>query len=159
MCCIDDIGYQYEDFFQSLKSCLPQSLAYVYLHKEGSVYHRVEPRHPFVVIRDYLQLLPAAAKFHRATPNIADRVIGIFLSCFALVGVILMLEKMKFLRCCSWNRSNNEPAAMSVSYSPMSRRLKNLQYRMNSYFYDDLEFEEELDENENDHENEESEEN
>jgi hypothetical protein len=86
-------GYANEDYTSALTSCMPADIAYI--HAGGEFYYMIEPRHPFVVNSEYLQVIPAAKYPPSRGILTSDWVIGSLLLLLVSAGLVLGLRNLK----------------------------------------------------------------
>lgn len=88
-------NYQLEELSSALRSCMSEKDGFLY--KGGLDYYRVRPRHPFVLTREYLQVIPPAAPVKATKSDLTDLTIALGLLLFAVVGLCLSLYRLKLL--------------------------------------------------------------
>lgn len=109
-------GYQLESYTSALRSCTPES-GPSFVHEQAGQYLLLAPRHPFVVVRDYLQPIPDPVPLLSAAYDPADVAIASALLVGALVGFALMFYK---LYCFEWMLRNFNVAHAPKIHHPLS---------------------------------------
>jgi len=108
--CMDN--YSNEDYVSALASCLPGAVAFVHVPNTQDMYLRLEPRSPFAVHTEYLQVIPPARYPISQGILTADWLLGIGLLLVVAAGGLRAMFKLKLHEagcwCCARSNSAGE---------------------------------------------------
>jgi len=113
--CMDN--YSNEDYVSALASCLPGAVAFVHVPNSADLYLRLEPRSPFAVHTEYLQVIPPARYPISQGILTADWLLGVALLLVVAAGGLRAAFQLKLHKagcwCCARSKSDSSPLSFN----------------------------------------------